>query len=96
MPVPVVQVDVLDESQPGQEIHRAVDAGQANPRRDLHGPPMHLGHLQVLRRAFQDLKDRSAWTREPDPLSLEGHVKRPMWHAAGSHLRMFLNRNINT
>ena len=84
MSVPVVQVDVLDEPQPGEEIHSAVDAGQANPRRDLHRPLMHLGHLQVLRCPFQDLKDGSACTSEPDPLSLEGHVKRLMYHALNS------------
>jgi hypothetical protein len=60
MAMAVVHVDVFDKLQAGQQIHRPVDAGQANSAVDLSGAPVYLSHLQMLCGIGQHLEHREA------------------------------------
>jgi hypothetical protein len=82
--VPVVHVDMLDEVQSGQEFHRPVHAGQANPVEDPTGAPMHLGHLQVLGRVGQDLEHRQPSPRDSQSSFLQ-RLRKGLW-IHGNHL----------
>jgi hypothetical protein len=70
--VAMLQMDVLHQVEPGQQIHGAVNTGQAHPGLDLAGSLMDLCHLQVLRRRPQNLEDRTARPSEPQTMVLEG------------------------
>ena len=48
VPVAMLHVDGPHQVQTRQEFHRAIDARQADPRGNPSGPPMYLGHPEVL------------------------------------------------
>jgi hypothetical protein len=43
--VPMLHVHVLDQVQPGQQVHGAIHAGQSDPTVNLPGAPVHLRDL---------------------------------------------------
>jgi hypothetical protein len=69
--VPMLHVDVLDQVELFQNIHRAVDAGQADPGVNLLGAPMHLRYFHVLGAGGQHLQDRHAGPSYPKTVGLQ-------------------------
>ncbi len=57
VPVPVPHVYALHEAQTIQEIHGAIDAGQADPRRHAQCPAVHLSDLEVRPGGSHDLEN---------------------------------------
>jgi len=90
MSVSVIHVHVLDESEPGQEVHRAVDARQAYPRSDLHGPAVELRDLEVSRCGGQDAEHGQPRLRQSEAVRPQGALEFA-GHWVQLHLRKILN-----
>jgi hypothetical protein len=69
--VPMLHVDVLDQAEPFEEVHRAVDARQPDPRINLSSPPVHLCHLEVLGAGGQYLQDGHPGPSYPKTVGLQ-------------------------
>ncbi len=93
MSVSVIHVHVLDESEPGQEVHRAVDARQAYSRSDLHGPAVQLRDLEVSRGGGQDAEHGQPRLRQSEAVRAQGALEFA-GHWVQLHLRKILNRDI--
>jgi hypothetical protein len=75
VPVAMLHVDGPYQVQARQELHRAIDAGQADPGGYAAGAPMHLGHPEMPRGRPQDLEDGLAGLGQLEPPAAErlGH-----------------------
>ena len=89
----MLNVDMLDQVEPFQEIHGAVDAGQADLGINQASAPVHLCHLEVLRGRGEDLEDCQPRSRQLQP-SLVQRVAKFRGVHAGTQLRKILNLDI--
>lgn len=80
VPVPVPDVHALHETETIQEIDGAIDAGQTDSRRDVQGPAVHFGHLQMRRRGPHDPKNGQSSLRQSKPLGPEGSLQSVCRH----------------
>jgi hypothetical protein len=78
--VPMLHVDVLDQTESFQQVHRAVDARQPDPEIYLPGASVDLGYLKVLRGSGQDLQDR-----HPGPGQLQSLLVQGLFQFGGVH-----------
>jgi len=60
VPMPVIDVDTLYQSEAVEEVDGAIDARQTDPRCDAQRPTVDLGDREMHRRGGDDLEDGSA------------------------------------
>ena len=84
MSVAVIHVHVLYQPELLQEVHGAVDAGQAHLGVDGQGAAVDLGHLQVVGGIRQDPEDGQPGASELQALRLQDMIETSVAH--GTHL----------
>jgi hypothetical protein len=70
--VAMIHLHLPYESEPCQEVHRSVDAGQADPGIDGTGAAMDFCNDEMVRGVRQDPKNGLPCAGQSEPLSLQG------------------------
>jgi hypothetical protein len=92
MPVPVIHVDVLHQSEAVQEIHGAVDAGQPHLGVDGLGAAVDLGDREVVGRVREHLKDGLSGAGELEALLSQNPAEMVDSHGMHPQLRNILSK----
>jgi hypothetical protein len=90
----MIHLHLPHEPEPGQEVHRSVHAGKADPGIDGTGTAVDLCNDEMVRGIRQDLKNGLSCAGQPETLSLQGVAATAHGHRSSLQMRKIVNKTI--